>query len=540
MRRIISLLIFAVLTWSSLARATCAPPAEYVDASAGNDANLGTSGSPFKTINHALLSAVPGSVIFVNNGTYHENVTITHGGSSFGCPLILQSTNPLGAAVDTFYVNSTSYVTIEGFSVSNQTAAATPYGFGVYIDGGSFAIDVIDNYIHELCHDGIFQESSVGGFNLFSGNKVYKAQMSGININGNVGGAAGTGTIAIDNEIWQTQQRPGVLGGIYTACGGYHTFDDADWFRAFGGGHVIGQPGHSNYLHDIPHGTAANPLSATEPHTDCLQTFNSTLTNTVVDSNVCRGSDTAAHTLWNEGVGDIQGTTVSNLTYRNNVFSNLEQGVNLESGWSNVNFFNNTWDHITQEAVIYHTHISSGSSVANNMFFDVGDNSDGVIACSDATTPAYLTNASAQRSGSQGTYCGSCACPSNLSIAPGFVAAGDATGSGANYHLCFASGNPVAGCAGLSGLANTGTTSGTFSVDHDNVARPQGSAWAVGAYEEVPAVSPTPTATPTATLTATPSPTPTGGATPTATLTATPTPSPTPGLTGGAAGRLAL
>jgi len=62
----------------------------------------------------------------------------------------------------------------------------------------------------------------------------------------------------------------------------------------------------------------------------------------------------------------------------------LRQGINFEQSWNSVRVLSNTFDHITQEAVIYHKHIDSNSDVGNNIFFDVGGNvGDGAISCSD-------------------------------------------------------------------------------------------------------------------------------------------------------------
>ena len=72
-----------------------------------------------------------------------------------------------------------------------------------------------------------------------------------------------------------------------------------------------------------------------------------------------------------------------------------------------------------------------------------------------------------------------------LPNAPGFVSSGDDTGAGANYHLCFANGSP-SDCSAISGIANSGTTISSFSVDQDGTPRPQGSGWSIGAYEEHP------------------------------------------------------
>lgn len=518
--RLITALVLAAMIGSAAPALSCVTTNVYVDPAGSDSTGDGSVGNPWKTVVHALSLASAGTVINLNNGTYAENATFSSLSGTTGCNIQLRSTSGQVGHIKTVYINNSNFLTIgPDLDISNQTSTAYPNGYGVHIDGTSHDVTVTTNTIHDLCHDGIFEQPTVGVNITIDHNTITKAQMSGINVNGNIGGAAGTGTTVTDNDISDTQQRPALTGGVFAACPAYAGGDDADWIRVFGGGHVIGTPGHGNNLHDIAHGTTANPTGAGEAHTDCFQSFSSTLTDTVIDSNTCRGSDTAAWTAWNIGVGDIQGTSVARLTYRNNVFANLLQGINFETNVSSLHVYNNTFDHISQEAIIYHQHIDPQSDVTNNVFFDVGAGSDGPIACADSHPPDYLTNDAVMRSGSVGTFCNACACPMSLSIAPDFVDNGDGTGSGANYHL-----------GAASAIKAAGTSIGSFSKDKDNLDRPQWSAWSLGAFELL-APTPTPTATATPTVSATPTAsataTPTVSATPTATITATPTASAT-------------
>ena len=468
--------------------------------------------SPFLTVGHAVSVAVAGTTISVGNGTFPENVTFSSqsGTSGAGCNITLKSTNGSGTAlingvvstlttpatIQNVNIDNSAYITIDHMNISNQSVSRDPNGVGITINNSSGTaglthdVTISNDYIHELCFDGIYMWPNVGGNILISGNQVYKAgHDAAIHIDGNAGGAAGTGTTAIDNDLSQTQQRPQLLGGIYSACRAYVSGDDADWFRAFGSGHIIGKPGHGNYAHDIPHGTTANPIDANEAHTDCIQTYISGLQHTVFEANTCRQNDAAAHTSWNESTGEIDGNgcsgCVNDVIFRNNVYANFSQGINLETGWQNVRVLNNTFDHITQEAIIYNSAVDTGSDAVNNIFYDVGNNSDGVIACITSVLPTYTTNDTFQRSGSQGTYCHNCTCPSTSVTDPKFAAYGDGTGSGADYRLCTAAGVPVAGCTGLSGIATAGTDLTSFTQDKVGTNRPQGIHRSIGAYEEL-------------------------------------------------------
>ena len=72
------LLLFSISMMTLLTFAFPLHAAEwYVDTGVGNDANPGTSGSPFKTINRALQTLNAGDTIHIGPGIYHETVVIT-------------------------------------------------------------------------------------------------------------------------------------------------------------------------------------------------------------------------------------------------------------------------------------------------------------------------------------------------------------------------------------------------------------------------------------------------------------------------------
>jgi len=431
----------------------------------------------------AISMASVGDTISVNAGSYAEIATFNGKSGETGCHIILKSTTGQTAVLQGVQLNSSNYIDVQNLELTHQDAA-TPDGYGVYISGTSHDDTVTGCYVHDLCHEGIYEESTIGNNITFDSDTIVRAQMAGMNIDG-------TGTTATNNDISYTQQRPQLVGGIFSVCQAPDLLptgdpaDDADWMRVFGRNHVIA---HNN-LHDLPHGTIANPIDVNEAHTDRFQTWNNGtasggLVNTLFDSNTCSDSDTATWTTWGVEMGSFEGTVTGN-TLRNNVFANLNQGLQLDgSPQSGNHYYNNTIDHIGQEAFIYGS-ASSNEVIENNELFDVGAGGDGPISCYNQTVPAWTTNNTTMRSGGVGNYCGACTCPTSSSIAPGFISSGDDTGAGANYHLCFANGSPT-GCSAISGIANSGTTISSFSIDKDGTPRPQGSAWSIGAYEEHP------------------------------------------------------
>jgi hypothetical protein len=417
----------------------------------GNDSNAGTANAPWRTIQRAANSLVPGQQAIVSSGIYPERVNISNSGTAADS-IVLQAAP--GADVQMLGFNvSGSYWTLAGFDVSTQANGSS--GYGVYLTGSASNDLLQGNYIHELCHEGIYMDPSVSYITAI-GNRIWRAEMAGINIDGLFDSIQG-------NEIWDTQQQPRKLGGIYKGCS-TPSGSDADGMRFFGQHHDI----RSNYLHDISFGTTANP----NPHVDCFQTWGST-TRTVddilIERNWCRWPS-ASNSTDNE-VSMIEGLDgpVGLVTYQNNVFANMRQGVNVGSNVAGLIFWNNTWDHILQEAVIFEDARSPTDQIVNNIFYDVGQGQD-AYACIPSGFPTISANDFIMRSGPTGTYCGGAP---YFSLDPIFQNSGDSTGVGADYHLQSAS--PI---------KDLGATIGNVTNDYDGTPRPTGPGYSIGAFEE--------------------------------------------------------
>src|SRR5258708_6313151 len=195
------------------------------------------------------------------------------------------------------------------------------------------------------------------------------------------------------NEVWGTQQYPSYAGGIYSGCtiaGGA----DADAFRFFGQHNTF----RSNYAHDIVTDSGTNP----NPHTDCFQTWGSTamqVTDILIERNTCRwpvaSASVDAETAMIEGVDGLVGT----VTFQNNELSNMRQGIDV--------------GHNVGAGGDAYASVPSGSPVfeANDFYMPGG-----------ASVGSYPT------------------VEPFMSVAPGFVNYGDATGAGADFHLGSGSG----------------------------------------------------------------------------------------------------
>ncbi len=424
----------------------------YYVAPTGNDSAAGTPAAPWRTIQHAVSRLLPGQTAIVLAGTYVERVSIASSGSA-SAPITLQAAS--GADVKLLGFNlSGSYWIINGFDISTQTNDTD--GYGIYITGNASYDTVRNSYIHELCHEGIYMEPSVSHISVLN-NSIWRAEMAGINIDGLYDLVAG-------NEIWDTQQVPVNAGGIYSGCV-TPSGADADGMRFFGQHHDI----RSNYLHDIYYGTAVNP----DPHIDCFQTWGSsamTVDSILIERNWCRWP--AASLSMDNEVSMLKGTAgaVGTVTYQNNVFADMVQGINVGVKVSALQVWNNTWDHILEEAVIFIDTSSAADQIINNIFFDVGGGGDS-YACIPGANPIIEGNEFYMRGGvSPGNFCSNAP---YISVNPTFVNAGDSTGVGADYHL-----------QAESPIKESGLILPEVSNDYDGKPRPIGRGYSIGAFEE--------------------------------------------------------
>jgi parallel beta-helix repeat protein len=144
--------------------------ATYEVSTAGNDSNAGTAAAPWRTLQKAANVVNPGNTVLVNNGTY-AGFRLRRSGTSAARITIksknkwgakITSTGPLGD-VDNVLLLSASYVTIDGFEVSNAARAGICARSLGDDTGADTTDDIVQNcYSHDNglpsggAHDGIF------------------------------------------------------------------------------------------------------------------------------------------------------------------------------------------------------------------------------------------------------------------------------------------------------------------------------------------------------------------------------------------------
>ena len=421
----------------------------YVDAQRGNNANDGTAHAPWQTIQKAADSAQPGDTVLVAKGDYPERIHVTRSGAP-DHPITFQSS---GRVVTQGFTITADYIRVVGFEITNHITLFRE-SYGVYLHGQHD--EILHNYLHDLYHDGIMltgegdPNSPRLAHNVIKGNRIYRAQNSGIHVEGR-------DNLIEANEISHTIQYPS----------GAPAWDgaDADGLRFFGTGHIF----RGNRVHDI----AFSDLGNLDPHVDCFQSWGPA-SDITFEQNVC-DIDPGGHGGDNEVamIEDLSGA-VSHLMFRNNVFMDLGAGILVaaRNGHTiqNVQVLNNTFYRIKAPGVL----LLAGATYAtieNNAFYDVGNHRESYLLVRADSQEGLAVGYNLQsmsdgrppgKGGSQAPY------PHDLwGIAPKFV---DVAGKDLRP-------------APTSPLVDRGIALEQVSTDFAGVSRPQGAGYDIGAYE---------------------------------------------------------
>jgi hypothetical protein len=416
-------------------------PLTYYVAPTGSDSNDGRSRvTPWATVGKAASTMIGGDQVIVAAGTYREVVRVVTSGTGV-YPITFQADTGAIPVVGGFQIVA-SYIKVIGFEITNHNLTA-PDGYGIYLVGSHGYI--ANNYIHDLYFECVMMSgdgdpNSAGtSNNVLINNRFLHCEMAAAHIEGR-------NNLVEANDVAGTLQYP--TGGPVRAGA------DADALRFFGTGHIF----RRNYIHDIDYGTSENPTA----HVDCFLTWGPAA-NITIERNFC---------VWplNDGNADNEvamleskGGPASGITFRNNVFVQMRQGINV-SGASAISVLNNTFVGIAQEGVILHA--APSSQIINNIFYAVGSGQDSYV-CADAVSQASLQVAANDQfvpGGSPGTYCGNLP---HVTLDPLFVNA-----AGRDFHL--RSNSP---------LIDLGVTLPQVTNDYDGVRRPQGPRYDVGAFE---------------------------------------------------------
>lgn len=316
----------------------------YVSPS-GSDANGGTIGAPWKTIQHAANTVKAGATVDVRAGTYNESVNIPVSGNATAGYVVFQNYPGETAVVDgtglaccgggvvgLFNVVNQSYVIVSGFEVRNYTtakAAQTPAG--IWVTGAGSNIQLLNNKVHNITSTSeangnafgisVYGTSATPISNLtISGNQVYSCKTGNsetLNVDGNVVG------FTISNNIVHDNDNIGI---------------DAIGFEGVGpSGHDQASNGtiSGNTIYNIT--SYGNPAYGNQYAADGI--YCDGCTNVIIERNVVHNTD-----LNIEVASEHKGHTASFVTVRNNlVYKGNSNGISIGGYASGVGGS----DHIT-------------------------------------------------------------------------------------------------------------------------------------------------------------------------------------------------
>ncbi len=332
-------------------------PLTYYVSSSGADLNDGRSRpTAWATVQKAADTMVAGDQAIVAAGTYDADVNVTASGTA-SHPITFEADSGAQPVVQGFQI-AANYIKVIGFEISNHNTTA-PAGFGIYLTGSNAYI--ANNYIHDLYFEGAMisgdgdPNSARTSNNILINNRFVRCAMAAAQIEGR-------SNLIQGNDVSYTRQYP--AGGPVRAGA------DADAFRFFGSGHIF----RANRIHDIPWGTAENP----NPHIDCFQTWGPAA-NVIIERNFCAWPQTGP-AFDNEAAAiSAEGGTTAGITFRNNLFVRMRQGINVDNA-SGVAVLNNNFSGIVQEGVILVK--APSAQIANNIFYNVGSGEDSYV-CAD-------------------------------------------------------------------------------------------------------------------------------------------------------------
>lgn len=416
------LVAFSMLTTNLSART------HYV-ASNGLDTNPGTKGKPWKTIQKAADSMMPGDETIVKEGIYDETIKTTRNGEA-GKRITFKASGLV--KTKGFRINNT-YTTVDGFEVNGKNSIILTKSH----------VEVLNNH----CIDSFIRMTydSNATSCLIKGNHVestypWKSDWPAIEI-------WGSNNIAEYNEVGPST--------------------DTDAFRLFGHDNII----RNNYIHNI----SLSPGS--KAHTDVFQNFGvqpfDVSYNIVFENNLIVDNDAQLFMTENDGL-----TTLHDFDIRNNIIVNNALQGNV--GIPNLRFYNNTCINVD-----YHNGFAlfidqvqnikdcTGCQVFNNIFIGCGG------AKQTSMQGAYYIK------GDVKDY----KCDYNFAARDAGNRYAALTGDNEEHGInggdpMFV--DPVRNDYHLqpnSPAINKGATLAGFKTDKDGIIRPQGSAWDMGAFE---------------------------------------------------------
>ncbi len=135
----------------------------------GNDENDGTKEKPYRTLKKAAAEAKAGTIVYIREGIYHEQLIVEHSGTKEK-PILFKAYNgekavisgenlkQLEGDIPLVNIEDVNYVSISGLTIQDLTTEENDSTvMGIFVTGSSSHIYLENNHIHDiktLANDG--------------------------------------------------------------------------------------------------------------------------------------------------------------------------------------------------------------------------------------------------------------------------------------------------------------------------------------------------------------------------------------------------
>lgn len=245
----------------------------------GDDQQDGSATLPWRTIQKAADSLLPGDTVLVAPGSYDERVAVRRGGAD-GHPVLFQSLQPRAAQVKHGFAIHADDVRLSGFDITHDQGGWLENG--IWLAGNRVVIE--ENYIHDVPGAGISPSwaNDAGWHHVTIARNQLRRCSSGLSTSGH-------DWLVEGNEIAR----------LVNAGGG-----DSDYTRVFGRRITF----RGNHFH----GTIEGEIGSS--HVDGWQTFSNNgefADDVLIEKNVVEDFHQGAM---------LEGAGLGRITFRNNLF----------------------------------------------------------------------------------------------------------------------------------------------------------------------------------------------------------------------------
>lgn len=315
-------LLFAVAVFPAHALAG----ATYYVSPAGNDANNGSSTTPWKTLAKAAGTVTAGSTVIVKAGTYYESLIPAHSGTA-GNMIVFQSETVRGAVLDgqnsksdgvNFYNTPANYVRVDGFEIRNFTDSAVTAND--WYHAVTTNVEAVNCYVHDNAGDAMNFRNSKNS--LIENCEITNTGLSGIAM----GGQYDSINLVIRGNTIHHIYQDGIRGGSQNLLVEYNNMYDSYWSDAHQDAlqldHYVNCTVRYNTIGDFTQLVYGGPESGTQGTCDGLYVYG----NVLYDSQYWAKQGGTCPGVFIGTIGVLSGSVFKHTQIFNNTFLYLGDG----------------------------------------------------------------------------------------------------------------------------------------------------------------------------------------------------------------------